>query len=274
MRMLFGRLLVLFAALTAVAALHAAESDAPLKIKLTAHEYPPFMSEKLPYGGLLTRIVREAFKAANVEVEIESLSSNNRVITGVMVGLYDGAYGWAHSPERDRKLHYSKSSIFTFRMVFFQRRGMEIPWESLSDLGRYQIGATLGNHYSEEFSLLHAQRKLKVQEASSDRNNMRKLLLGRIDLFPMEEEAGQMLILQSLKPAEQANITFQAKPIALIPTYLVLRRDLPNAAELLERFDQGYKQLSDSGQLARILGETRKALVAAAQHSQNKRNQP
>ncbi|XLZ71392.1 transporter substrate-binding domain-containing protein [Massilia sp. SR12] len=274
MRMLFGRLLVLLAALTAATAIRAGETDAPLKIKLTAHEYPPFMSQSLPYGGLLTRIVREAFKAANVEVEIESLSSNNRVITGVMVGLYDGAYGWAHSPERDRKLHYSKSSIFTFRMVFFHRREMDIPWDSLADLGRYQIGATLGNHYSEEFSLLQAQRKLRVQEAASDLNNMRKLLLGRIDLFPMEEEAGQMLLLQSLKPAEQAQIAFQGRPIALIPTYLVLRRDLPNAAELLERFDQGYKQISDSGQLARILGETRKALVAAAQQNHNKRKQP
>lgn len=274
MRMLFGRLLVLCAAATAATAIYAAETDTPLKLKLTAHEYPPFMSEKLPYGGLLTRIVREAFKAANVEVEVETLSSNNRVITGVMVGLYDGAYGWAHSPERDRKLHFSQSSIYTFRMVFFQRRDMVIPWESLADLGRYQIGTTLGNHYSDDFSLLHRQRKLKVQEAASDLNNMRKLLLGRIDLFPMEEEAGQMLILQSLKPAEQPNITFQGKPIALIPTYLVLRRDLPNAAELLERFDQGYKHLNDSGQLARILGETRKAVIAAAQQSQNKRNQP
>lgn len=274
MRMLFGRLLVLLAALTVATAIRAAEADAPLKIKLTAHEYPPFMSQQLPYGGLLTRIVREAFKAANVEVEIESLSSNNRVITGVMVGLYDGAYGWAHSPERDRKLHYSKSSIFTFRMVFFHRRDMDIPWENLADLGRYQIGATLGNHYSDEFSLLQAQRKLKVQEAASDLNNMRKLLLGRIDLFPMEEEAGQMLLVQSLKPAEQAQIAFQSRPIALIPTHLVLRRDLPNAAELLERFDQGYRQISDSGQLARILGETRKALLAAAQQNHNKRKQP
>lgn len=266
--------MLLLAALSFATVTHAAAFDTLLRVKLTAHEYPPHMGQRLPYGGLLTRIVTEAFKVTNVEVEVESLSSNNRVITGVMVGLYDGAYGWAHTPERARKLLYSRSSIYTFRMVFFQRRNMEISWTTLADLAHYQIGATLGNHYSDELSALQARRKLQVQEAASDLNNMRKLLLGRIDLFPMEEEAGQMLILNSMKPAEQATLTYQARPIALIPTYLVLRRDLPNAAEILERFDQGYKQLSESGQLARILGETRKAMIAAAQQAQNKRNEP
>nr|WP_267871896.1 transporter substrate-binding domain-containing protein [Pseudoduganella violaceinigra] len=241
---------------------------------LTGHEYPPFMGQQLPHGGLLTRIVAESFKAANVQVKFLPVSSNNRVITGVMTGLYDGAYGWAHAPERDRKLLYSKSSIYTFRMVFFQRRVKEIAWNTLSDLAAYQIGATLGNHYSEEFSDLQARKVLQVQEAASDINNMRKLLLGRIDLFPMEEEAGQMLILNSLTPAEQVNLSFQARPIALIPTYLVLRRNLPNAALLLERFEQGYRQLNDSGQLARMVGETRKAVMASAQQAQNKRNPP
>ncbi len=240
-----------------------------LSITLTQHDYAPFIGQDLPYGGLLTRVVVEAFKATGVTVKIEHVSSN-RAITGVMMGLYDGGFGWAHTPERDQKLLYSESSIYTFRMVFFQRRGHEVTWKTLSDLGRYQIGATLGDHYSDEFSALQASNKLQVQEAASDLNNMRKLLRGRIDLFPMEEEAGRMLIQTQLTPAEQAMLTVQPTPIATIPTYLVIRRTLPHAHELLRRFEQGYRQLQDSGQLARLLGETRKALLGTAQQAPEK----
>lgn len=267
-------LMLLFAAFACLTAVHASAPETRLSVTLAAHEYPPFMSERLPFGGLLTRIVTESFKAANVQVNIQSVSSNNRVITGLMTGMYDGGYGWAHAPERDRRLLYSKSSIYTFRMVFFQRRNNEVGWNRLADLAPYQIGTTLGNHYSEEFSDLHVHKILHVQEAASDPINMRKLLLGRIDLFPMEEEAGRMLILQTLTPTEQASLSFQARPFALIPTYLVLRRDLPHAAELLERFEQGYRQLNDSGQLARIVGETRSAVMATAGLTQSKRNPP
>ncbi len=239
-----------------------AQADAPLSVTLTVHDYPPFIGMDLPYGGLLTRVVFESFKAANVNVKFERVSSN-RAITGVMMGLYDGGFGWAHTPERDRKLLYSETSIYTFRMVFFQRRGMQAEWTTLADLAKYQIGTTLGDYYSDEFSALHAKRVLRVQEAAGDLNNMRKLLLGRIDLFPMEQEAGKMLIQTALTPAEQARLSYQSKPISAVPTYLVLRRDLPNARELLERFEQGHRQLQDSGQLARMQTETRKAVLSA-----------
>jgi polar amino acid transport system substrate-binding protein len=89
-----------------------------LSLTLTTHDYPPFMGQGLPHGGLLTRLVFEAFKLAEVDVEFEHVSSN-RAITGVVRGIYDGSFGWAHTAERDRKLLYSNNSIYTFRMVFF-----------------------------------------------------------------------------------------------------------------------------------------------------------
>ena len=253
--------------LCALAVLAAAPAAAEhLSVTLTLHDYPPFIGQKLPYNGLLARIVSEAFRLTDVDVKFENVSSN-RAITGVMMGLYDGGLGWAHAPDRDQKLLYSDNSIYTFRMVFFQRRGYEHPWHSLSDLAPLQIGATLGDHYSDEFTTLQAANKLHVQEAASDLNNMRKLLLGRIDLFPMEEEAGKLLIQANLTPAEQSQLSYQSTPISAVPTYLVLRRTLPHAHELIARFDRGYRQLADSGQLNRLLDEARKALVNAPPQS-------
>src|SRR5471032_3371032 len=251
---------ILLTALALAAPPTLARAAEHLTVTLTIHDYPPFIGPQLPYGGLLSRVVTEAFRLSDVDVKFTPVSSN-RAITGVMMGLYDGGFGWAHAADRDRKLLYSDNSIYTFRMVFFQRRGEDHPWKTLADLAPLQIGSTLGDHYSDEFSALQENNKLHVQVAASDLNNMRKLLVGRIDLFPMEEEAGKLLIQSALTPTEQNLLSYQGVPISAVPTYLVLRRTLPRAQELIARFDRGYRLLLESGHLAKLMEETRKAIL-------------
>jgi polar amino acid transport system substrate-binding protein len=249
-------ILCLFALLGSV---HAEEH---LSVTLASTDYPPLIGQKLPYGGMLTRIVVEAFRKEEVDVKLIEVP-NNRAITGVMIGLLDGSYGWAHNPERDKKLLYSHHPIFDYRMVFFQRRGEEHPWKHLADLGALRIGVTLGNFYSDEFASLQAAGVLHVEEAETELSSMRKLLAGRIDLFPMEEEAGQFIVIGNFSPEQQAKISFQSEALSTVPTFVVIRRDLPHATELIERFDRGYQQLKNDGELDRLFDETRTAVRKA-----------
>jgi polar amino acid transport system substrate-binding protein len=241
--------LLLFSSLPAIAV------EPPLTVSLVVHEYPPLIARNLPYGGLLTRIITESFALVGVKPSIEYVP-NNRAIGGLMMGIYDGSYGWAHAPDRDEKLLYSSKPIYTFRMVFFQRRDTEYPWKTLADLRPYQIGATLGDHYSNEFSALEAAGTLHVDYANDDTSNMRKLMIGRIDLFPMEETSGQFLVKEIFPPEEQEKIGFQDNAIWTVPTYFVIRRSYPKAKEIIERFDRGYHQLAQSGELSKLIDET------------------
>jgi polar amino acid transport system substrate-binding protein len=177
-----------------------------------------------------------------------------------MQGLYDGSYGWAHSPERDKKLLYSTNIIYNFRMTFFQRRGEDHPWKKLEELGALRIGTTIGNHYSDEFSALQASGKLKVEESPADALNMKKLAGGRIDLFPMEQESGRMLADITLTRKEREKITFQSNAIWEVPVYVVVGRNQPQAQELLARFDRGYHALEASGELKVLIEQTRQAI--------------
>lgn len=236
-------------------------SDERLSVSLTAADYPPLIDLRLPNGGLLTHIVAAAFRLTNVETHFLRMP-NNRAIIGVISGTYEGSYGWAHNPERDRKLLYSEQPIYANRMVFFHRRGQEYPWKRLADLAAYQIGITLGNHYSDEFARLQAAGALKVQGAASDVINLRKLALGRIDLFPMQEDAGRFLVAHELAPGEQSQIVAQSVAFDTVPVYLVIRRSHPLARTLIERFDRGFRQLVDSGQLQRMIDEARRGSSA------------
>lgn len=237
-------------------------ADPHRAVTLVMHDYPPFVAEKLPYGGLLTRIVTAVFEQEGIDVKIIYVA-NNRAITGVMKGLYDGSFGWAHAPDRDRQLLFSSRPIYTFRMVLFHRKGQEFSWKTLADLHDYRFGLTLGNHYSDELTALQDAGKLNIDLANSDLSNMRKLLVGHIDLFPMEEEAGLWLLKSSFSPSEQAKIVSDDDAMWSIPTYFVLRKSLPRAADLMARFDHGYQQLLASGRLPKLVEETKKVLYEA-----------
>ncbi len=234
-----------------------------MDVLLAATEYPPLMSEALPDGGLLVRIVSEAFGAANVGVKI-AFVPNNRAIQGVMgdASAFDGSVGWAHSPERDKKLYYSALPIHVNREVFFYLLGNDYPWKKLADLSAPRIGATLGNYYSDEFAALRAQGVLHVDDAASDLSNLRKLLYGRIALFPMDEQVGQYVVRTGLKPAEQRRIGMQTNVLSSIPIYLVIRKSQRQSRQLLERFNLGFQRLSDSGRLA-VLNSAANAQASA-----------
>lgn len=172
-------------------------SDLPKTIQVTIHDYPPLIGEKLPHYGILTHIVTEAFAKDGIQIQ-PVFVPNNRAIAGVMDGTYEASLGWAHSVERDAKLFYSENSIYNFRMVFFQQAAKSYLWKKLEELTPFQIGITYGNHYSDEFAKLQKAGVLKVEGAPSDDLNMKKLASGRIDLFPMEQEAGELLKVMSL----------------------------------------------------------------------------
>ncbi len=228
------------------------QAEERMKITLTDEEYPPLSMGSVENPGLLTNIVRESFKLANVDVDFVVVP-NNRAIAGLLRGLYDGSYGWAHTPDRDAKLLYSSKPIYSMRMVFFQKNNGEISWNSLQDLGQYKIGVTLGNFYSEEFTALSSSGKLFTDSANTDATNFKKLLLGRIQLFPIDQDVGQYLLKKYFNEQERKQIIFQSKPVSVVPVYFVVRRDLKQAKEFCDRFDRGYQQLVSSGQLEKLM---------------------
>jgi len=228
-------------------------------LTLSTADYLPLAGERLPYGGILTRIVSESFRRSGIDVKYISVA-NNRAITGVMLGIYDGSYGWARNKERDSKLLYSRQTIWTNRMLFLQRHGESHPWKRLDDLSTIKIGVTLGDHYSDEFSRLQADGILHVDLGQDDVTGVRKLLAGRVDLFPMEVEAAQFLLVSNFSPEQQAKIAIQPQEFAAVPVYFVLRKSLPQAEEIMERFNIGFQQLKKTGELDRLVKDTREEI--------------
>lgn len=241
-----------------------AEPSSPpaLSIVLSNQEYPPYMGQDLPGNGLLSRIVSEAFRLQNVQVRYVFFP-NNRTLQSARSGGVDGSLGWASTPERQRDLLYT-DAVMSLRMVFFVRKGQTVKWKTLRDLAPWRIGITTGNTYSEEFSRLEQAGVLSVDAVPDDAINLRKLAAGHIDLFPIDEEVGQMLRYRTLPPAQRDRVQSQGRPFWLAPMHVVIWRGHPQAAELVRRFNLGLRQLRASGAFDRLVEASRRQMRLGA----------
>jgi polar amino acid transport system substrate-binding protein len=256
----------LFAVCTLLPALASAAGEpARHPLIVTMQEYPPYIGQALPRHGMLTAVVGEALERAGISFELVS-TPNNRSIEGVRLGIYNASFGWARSAERERDLYYSEA-LTSFRMVFCQRRGENYPWQTLADLSPWRIGVTYGNFYSDEFEQLVRQGKLTVDPANSDADSLHKLIGHRIDLFPMEIEAGPFLIQTTLPKAEREQLKCQDHVFFSVPIHIVVSRKMPDGAQLVERINKALDALHKSGEFERQMEDTRRAIAeqAAAQ---------
>ena len=178
---------------------------------------------------------------------------NNRAIAGTMAGYYDGSFGWAHSAERDEALYFSSKPIHTYRMVFVQRADENQPWNQLVDLAAKRIAVTRGNFYSQPFAELQEQKVFEADVDNEDIHGLNKLLLRRVDLFPLEESVANYLIATRFEAAERAQFLVQKKEFWVVPIFFVISRKSPNARELIAEFDAGYAELQRSKRLDALL---------------------
>jgi len=240
-------------------------AEVPLSVHFSSSEYAPLIGEKLRYGGVMTRLVSEVFRRGRVSVRY-SWYPNNRAIQLARNGDVDGSVGWTPNDDRRRDLLFS-DEILPFRMVLFQRRGENYNWKTLDDLAPYRFGITAGNFYSDTFTRLQESGTLKVDVATDDVSNLRKLAAGRIDLFPMEGEAGQLTTRLHLPPSMAARIVPQPREYWSTPLCVVIWRKHPQGVELIRRFNRELKKMKDTGELELLINQTRHAIFAQIDRS-------
>lgn len=97
--------------------------------------------------------------------------------------------------------------------------------------------------------------------APDDVTNLRKLLAGRIDLFPIDQEVGQYLIARNFPPRLAQQLEPQSKSFCGAAACGDLAQASPGP-ELVERFNRGLKALQDSGEFERLVADTRAASLA------------
>ncbi|MFN2360587.1 MAG: substrate-binding periplasmic protein [Marinobacter sp.] len=218
------------------------------KVRLTNGHWPPYMESKPPRYGVISHIVSLAF-GKNDRPVTYGFFPWSRAILLAEKGLWDGSVAWTCRDELLKHFHFS-DPIVAHNYVLFHRKDKDFDWEDVKDLENYRIGLTQDYNYGAEFEEAVADGTISTEATTSDKSNFRKLAAGRIDLFPMEPAVGiEMLRTLNLKD----KITFHTTPLQSDYLYLVLSRRVPESERYLEEFNQGLRDLRESGRLKELM---------------------
>lgn len=228
-----------------------ARATADDSVYLSNGEWPPYLGKDLPQHGIASHIVARAFALVGVTTKYDFLPWKRALVMAAN-GSYDGSVVWSRSDDREEDFLYSDPVVNT-REVFFYRRGMRFDWQSYEDLNPFIVGVSRGYFYGSPFHDALDANLFPVEIAETDLKNLQKLLLGRIDLFVVEQKVGEYILKRNFERQEIERLAFHPRPVRETYHYLIISKAAENAQSLVEQFNTGLRLLRQSGEYERIL---------------------
>ncbi|MCP4552670.1 MAG: amino acid ABC transporter substrate-binding protein, partial [Bacteroidetes bacterium] len=223
----------------------ASTSFAEETIRITNGEWAPYLSKHLKYYGLGSRIVKEAFALEGVKVEY-GFFPWGRAYDLASHGEWDGSILYSRNPERENKF-YITNPVAPSKYVFFHLKSFNFNWNTLDDLKNIVIGTGEGYGFGSEFEKAEKEGRIDVQRVPTDEMNVKKLMLGRIKLYPQDVVVGYDLINKMVSHTESQKITYHPKPLLEKPQHLLLSKKIKRNKRMLNLFNKGLQRLKDSG---------------------------
>lgn len=222
-------------------------------IRLTNGESPPLLSKDAPHYGIASHIVTEAFARVGVKVEY-GFFPWKRSYELAKRGMWDGSAVWWDKAERHQYFLYSDPVIPTKQVLFHLKR-KAFDWNTYEDLKEVRIGGTLGYTYGPQFDAAEAAGIIETDRGPSDELGLKKLLKGRIDVFPGDVMITYEQIRKTFTAEEAALFTHHPKPIDNQPLSLILSKKVPGNEQMRDRFNEGLRMLKESGKYDQIFAD-------------------
>jgi len=220
------------------------------KVRITTGHWPPYLDENLPDKGFVAQIVREAFASEDIDVAFSFLPWS-RALAMVKTRDYQASAIWSCTESRRTEFLYS-SPILPYEYVFYHRTADEFEWRSFAELEGKNIGLTQDYSYGETLSDVIESGMVNADVTTSDLGNFKKLLMGRIDLFPMDPVVGEAMIRNQFT-SQAPLLTFNPKPLRKAFYHLLFDREYAEAQELRLAFNRGLEALRESGRYQKII---------------------
>ena len=236
--------LVLTGALMSAAAVVAAVE--PQELRLGSDEWPPFTSSDARQRAAV-ELVHTALERGDVRAAT-SISQWKLVEAGIRRGELDGSAAMWRSEKREETLLFSRPYLEN-RLVLIGRSGSDVSAARMNELAGKRVALVGRYAYGEEIE--KAVGVLFVS-ARSDQDSLEKLLGEEVDYMLVDELVARHLL--TFQPDEvAANLEIGDRPLARRMLHFALRRDVPNAAEIIAAFDAEIRRMLGDGTYAEIL---------------------
>ena len=168
----------------------------------------------------------------------------------VVTGKAFATFPYLIRQQRTERFDFSDPVIYFFPKFFYMKEKFPngFSWKSLQDFKPYKIGGIRGFWYENSFQ----EEGLKVEYVTTDKQNIGKLILGRIDFTLIDELVGWNLIKETY-PEQVTTFVVAQKPESTDAFRIMVSRKYPNSKELLNKFNEGLKTIKNNGIFHNIL---------------------
>jgi len=220
-------------------------------LDITVGEWPPYLSEKLNHSGVVSHMIENVFLDMGIKVRFHFLPWA-RAYEETGAGRFDGTALWLRTSSREKDFFYS-APILTEKLVFFHLKSYDFDWNELKDLEGTVLGGNLKASYGPRFDAALEAGLLDMDRVSGYKQNFDRLLLGRIQLFPMEVNVGYFLLRKHFSKKQKGRVTHHKKAIFDNFSYLLFPKENTKSLELRNSFDKHLKLFRDSGRYGQFM---------------------
>lgn len=223
-------------------------------LTLVVDEYPPYIEQNTTGQGLMTQLVMQAYAQQGIYPKL--VFSNWRRIEEIEIDQnHYMSFPYIHSQARNAKWHFS-DNIITAPTAMVHRKNNPIEWRTLEDLKPYTIGISAGYHYGDAFEAFRSQ--LNVYQAGTDLQNLRRVIHGRLDIFPVDPYVATALLNQHFSYKQRMLVSITSQPSLITDSmHAVCAKTDPHCLYYLNRLNRGLEKMKQNGQYQAL---TNKAL--------------
>jgi polar amino acid transport system substrate-binding protein len=212
-----------------VAALASAQNR---EIRLVSTIWPPFTNQE-GQARFALDLVENALGRIAVTPVI-SFVENAEFTPALMSGPYDGSPAAWRDKAREEALLFSEPYLEN-RLVLVARRGGNVSAQSLAALKGRRIAIVEGYAYGD----IDSAGPLFIRSRTEE--NSIKLLLGQVADYALMDELVVQYIVDNYPEEARTRLQIGTTPLLSRPLHLVLRRTLPDAQAILEKFNAQIK---------------------------------
>jgi len=219
-------------------------------IQLATGEWPPYTSDAMKNKGFASEIVKHVLNDMGHKTQI-GFYPWRRCYQYVLWDKVWGAFPYSITVDRSEEVLFSDEIASSTSKLFFFSATPHKPtyvYNKLTDLRQYKLGAVIGYFYEEMFK----KAKLNVDYVAKEKMALEKLMLGRIQLFPLNEMVGWAMIKNQF-PNQAKHFGTLEKPLNHSSLHLIINKKNSNAKQLLDQFNTQLKIFMKSPQYQTII---------------------
>lgn len=215
------------------------------ELKLAADVWPPFTNVE-EEKSILTDLVNEALTRIDVKSSV-SIIEFTKVLSEIASGKLDGSPALWISEERKEKYYFSKPYLHN-QLVLVGRKGSNVSQESFDELKGKKIGVV--DNYA--YGAFGTDNDIIVVSDISNQKNLENLLSDKIDYMLVDALLIQYMLKYQLNDVTQ-HLAIGQKPLLIKPLHFALGKNVENAEEILDKFDQEIEKMVADESFNRIL---------------------